>query len=294
MNEILFFKTFSLVGGMLVITSVGARINKAYETTQEAVLTIGGTFLTLFIVYSLRDDFPTNLLALAAFSFCIGWSIGPTITMFGESFKFRKYRQKIGLKSKVIEKKKSFWGGDENKKTVFFYLDSPEKLFESDSPEMVEVRKTFKKDVLANDKDPYSQKWQNNIFFAMVATTLSVFMTAAIVYFSDTDFGFMGSFLFFALIGLIIVRLLKAWVIKDSSFSMIQTGAGIVIFTLYLIYDFNRLEKAMAKGDESWGTAVDLAVNIYLDIVNLFLLILEALSESNKPIIKELKLYNSQ
>ena len=281
MNEILFFKTFSLVGGMLVITSVGARINKAYETTQEAVLTIGGTFLTLFIVYSLRDDFPTNLLALAAFSFCIGWSIGPTITMFGESFKFRKYRQKIGLKSKVIEKKKSFWGGDENKKTVFFYLDSPEKLFESDSPEMVEVRKTFKKDVLANDKDPYSQKWQNNIFFAMVATTLSVFMTAAIVYFSDTDFGFMGSFLFFALIGLIIVRLLKAWVIKDSSFSMIQTGAGIVIFTLYLIYDFNRLEKAMAKGDESWGTAVDLAVNIYLDIINLFLLILEALSESN-------------
>ncbi len=281
MNEILFFKTFSLVGGMLVITSAGARINKAYETTQEAVLTIGGTFLTLFIVYSLRDDFPTNLLALAAFSFCIGWSIGPTITMFGESFKFRKYRQKIGLKSKVIEKKKSFWGGDENKKTVYFYLDSPEKLFDSDSPEMVEVRKTFKKDVLANDKDPYSQKWQNNIFFAMVATTLSVFMTAAIVYFSDTDFGFMGSFLFFALIGLIIIRLLKAWVIKDSSFSMIQTGTGIVIFTLYLIYDFNRLEKAMVKGDESWGTAVDLAVNIYLDIVNLFLLILEALSESN-------------
>jgi FtsH-binding integral membrane protein len=62
---------------------------------------------------------------------------------------------------------------------------------------------------------------------------------------------------------------------------MIQTGVGIVIFTLYLIYDFNRLEKAMARGDESWGTAVDLAVNIYLDIVNLFLYILEALSENN-------------
>ena len=62
---------------------------------------------------------------------------------------------------------------------------------------------------------------------------------------------------------------------------MIQTAAGIIIFTLYLIYDLNRLEKAMERGDESWGTAVDLAVNIYLDIVNLFLLILEALSESN-------------
>ena len=281
MNEILFFKTFSLVGGMLLITSIGARINKAYETTFEAVLTIGGTFLSLFVVYSLRDNFPINLLALSAFSFCIGWSMGPTITMFGERFKFRKYQKKIGLKSKVIEKKKSFWGGNENKKTVFYYQDSPEKVFEYDSSEMIEVRNKFKKEVLAQDNDPYSQKWQNNIFFAMVATTLSVFMTAAIVYFSETDFGFMGSFLFFALLGLIIVRLLKAWVIKDSSFSMIQTAAGIIIFTLYLIYDFNRLEKAMGQGDESWGTAVDLAVNIYLDIVNLFLLILEALSESN-------------
>ena len=71
MNDILFFKTFFLVGGMLLITSIGARVNKAYETILEAVLTIGGTFLTLFIVYSQRDDFPTNLLALAAFSFCI-------------------------------------------------------------------------------------------------------------------------------------------------------------------------------------------------------------------------------
>ncbi len=281
MNETLFFKTFFLVGGMLLITSIGARINKAYETTMEAVLTIVGSFLTLFIVYSLRHDFPTNLLALTAFSFCIGWSMGPTITMFGERFKFRKYSQKIGLKSKVVEKKKSFWGSNENKKTVYYYKDSPDKIFEYDSSEMVGIRNKFKKEILAQDSDPYSQKWQNNIFFALVATTLSVFMTAAIVYFSDTDFGFLGSFLFFALLGLIIVRLLKAWVIKDSSFSMIQTGIGIVIFTFYLIYDFNRLEKAMAYGDESWGTAVDLAVNIYLDIVNLFLLILEAMAENN-------------
>ncbi len=281
MNDILFFKTFFLVGGMLLITSIGARVNKAYETILEAVLTIGGTFLTLFIVYSQRDDFPTNLLALAAFSFCIGWSMGPTITMFGERFKFRKYSQRIGLKSKVVEKKKSFWGGNENKKTIFFFEDSPKKVFEYNSPEFIKIQNQFKEEVLSKDKDPYSQKWQNNVFFAMVATTLSVFMTAAIVYFSDTDFGFLGSFLFFALLGLVIIRILKEWVIKDSSFSMIQTGIGIIIFTFYLIYDFNRLEKAMVQGDGSWGTAVDLAVSIYLDIINLFLLILELLSESN-------------
>ena len=62
----------------------------------------------------------------------------------------------------------------------------------------------------------------------------------------------------------------------------LKTYAGIVIFTLYLIFDFNMLEKRIANGDESWGTAVQIAVNIYLDIINLFLYILRALAESNK------------
>ena len=41
------------------------------------------------------------------------------------------------------------------------------------------------------------------------------------------------------------------------------------------------LEKRIANGDESWGTAVQITVNIYLDIINLFLYILRALAESN-------------
>ena len=50
---------------------------------------------------------------------------------------------------------------------------------------------------------------------------------------------------------------------------------------LYLIYDFNALEKAIARGDNSWGTAVDIAVNLYLDIINLFLDLLEILAASD-------------
>ena len=50
-----------------------------------------------------------------------------------------------------------------------------------------------------------------------------------------------------------------------------QSYAGIVIFVLYLVYDFDRLEKANASGDASWETAVDIAVSLYLDIINLFM-----------------------
>ena len=51
--------------------------------------------------------------------------------------------------------------------------------------------------------------------------------------------------------------------------------------SLYLVYDFNRLEKLAAKGDESWSAAVRLAINIYLDIINLFMDLLQLLGESN-------------
>ena len=44
---------------------------------------------------------------------------------------------------------------------------------------------------------------------------------------------------------------------------------------------FNALEKAIARGDNSWGTAVDIAVNLYLDIINLFLDLLEILAASD-------------
>ena len=40
-------------------------------------------------------------------------------------------------------------------------------------------------------------------------------------------------------------------------------------------------EKAIAAGDNSWGTAVKIAVNLYLDIINLFIDLLEILASSD-------------
>ena len=39
------------------------------------------------------------------------------------------------------------------------------------------------------------------------------------------------------------------------------------------------LEKQMNAGDESWSTAIKIAVNLYLDIINLFLDLLQILAE---------------
>ena len=38
MDDLLLVRTFTLLGGMLIITTIFSRINKAYETTTEAVI----------------------------------------------------------------------------------------------------------------------------------------------------------------------------------------------------------------------------------------------------------------
>jgi len=284
MLNLLFAKTFLIVGGMLVITTFFSRINKAYETTSEAIITIIGSFIFLFAIMFFDDSFPLNIILVSIFSGFIGWSIGPTISVLGESFKMKKYKKQAGLLSKsvVTEKKtatEKFFGAEDKKKTMFYEKSNPLELFDSESEKykllIEEIRSS-------NDfkKDNYHQEWQNVVFQAMFATTIAVLASASIVFTSSFDFGIMGGFLFIALIILILMGILNYFIFKSKKYSLIRAYFGVLIFTGYLLYDFNMLEKQMNAGDESWSTAVQIAVNLYLDIINLFLDILYILAES--------------
>lgn len=246
MFDILFARTFIIVGGMLMITAIAARINKAFETAKEMWITIVGTFAFLFAIIFFADIYPLNLLLVAIFSALIGWEIGPTIEHFGKRFKMRKYLKSRGV---VIEKRQKIT--DEQKK---------------------EFEQSF-------DVNQYQREWHNVVFQAIFATALATFSTAGIVFLTSIDFSFLGGFLLIALIMLVVMGLLNIFFFRSKIFSLVRAYIGAVIFTLYLIYDFDRLEKM--AGDESWGTAIDIAVNIYLDIINLFLDLLEILAESD-------------
>ena len=279
-------KTFLIIGGMLIVTTIAARFNKALETKTEATIAIGGSFLTLFICFILADQYPINLWACAAFSGFTGWILGPAVGNIGYAIKFNKFGESKGVKVKEVsnepESFKDRITGANALKHVEFYFDTDDEeihYFKSDSPEMLALREEFDATILAHG--PYCQEWQNLLLQATLATCVAVLSTAAIVAFSSTDFGFLGPFLFIALIALVICELFNKFLFKTKRSRRLKTYAGIVIFTLYLIFDFNMLEEKIADGDESWGTAVQIAVNIYLDIINLFLYILQALAESN-------------
>ena len=283
--NLLMSRTFLILGGMLIITTITARLNKAYETSTELFITVGGSFLFLFSVMIFADSYPINLIVVAIFSGFIGWSLGPTIAYIGESFKFRKYLKSKMVLSKSIKREQSptFWekfmGANEEKKTGYYYKSEPSKIFDRNSNEFKELKDDFDKNVLHHDR--YNQEWQNVVFQAMVGTTLAVIIAGTIVAFIPTDFSFLGIFLWIALLALIVVEILNAFVFKSERRRVLYSYCGVVIFSLYLIYDFNYLEKAIAAGDNSWGTAVNIAVNLYLDIINLFIDLLEILASSD-------------
>ena len=283
--NLLMSRTFLILGGMLVVTTITSRLNKAYETTLEAVFTIGGTFLFLFMVMIYGDSYPLNLVMVAIFSGFIGWSLGPTIAYIGEKFKFRKYLKSKGILSKSVKKIQNptiadrLFGKADEKKFIYYYKADPTKSFDMMSDEFKKLKDDFEKTVLPHDR--YNQEWQNVVFQAMLGTTLAVIIAGSIVALIPTDFSFLGIFLWISLLALIFMEILNAFVFKSERRRLLYSYAGVVIFSLYLIYDFNALEKAIARGDNSWGTAVDIAVNLYLDIINLFLDLLEILAASD-------------
>ena len=270
MFGILFAKTFFLVGMMLVVTTITTRINKAYETTFEAILTFLGVFVFLFAITFFKDIFPLNILLVACFAGVVGWSMGPTITHFGRRFKLKRF-----LKARNIQSKKD----PKIKGKQIHYKESKEGEMQIIAEEELDnLLKEFEVEI-EKGGDPYDKKWQDIVFQAMLGTTFAVFATAALVSVSSIDFSFLGMFLFIALLLLIVVQFLNMFFFKSSQLSLIKAYFGVLIFTLYLIYDFNRLESLIAQGETSWSAAIDIAVNLYLDIINLFLDLLQILAE---------------
>jgi FtsH-binding integral membrane protein len=117
--------------------------------------------------------------------------------------------------------------------------------------------------VIADFADNYpSALWQ-----AAGATAAFVAACGAYGYATRRDLSSWARTLFWALLALIVFGLVAIFVSIPSS-HIIYAVAGLGIFGAFTIFDFNRLRRADA------GSAVVIASSIFLDIFNVFLLLL--------------------
>jgi uncharacterized protein len=103
---------------------------------------------------------------------------------------------------------------------------------------------------------------------ALLATGFMFTATAIAGFTTKRELSGLSGFLFMGLIGMIITSVIGIFVPWSNNFEMIFSGIGVIIFSIYTMYDFQRLKHYPED------RYIDAAIHLYLDIFNLFIFIL--------------------
>jgi FtsH-binding integral membrane protein len=131
----------------------------------------------------------------------------------------------------------------------------------------------------------------STIFVAYTATSITqVFFVSAATFGAVSLWGYttrrdltgMGSFLFMGLIGIVIAMLVNIF-LQSSALGFAVSVIGVLVFTGLTAYDTQKIKEMYYVGDD--GTvagrkAVMGALSLYLDFVNLFLMLLRLFGNS--------------
>jgi hypothetical protein len=113
----------------------------------------------------------------------------------------------------------------------------------------------------------------------MMAAGLTGFIFVGLTIFAFTtkkDFTGCGPYLYACLLGLILTSLLCVFFPFSPMMQKIQAGAGAIIFSFYIVYDTQLIVGGKhTKHEFECDDYVFAALAIYLDIVNLFLYLLQ-------------------
>merc|ERR1712224_504809 len=111
---------------------------------------------------------------------------------------------------------------------------------------------------------------------AFAITAVIFFGLTGYVIFSGKDFSWMGSFLFAALVGLCFASVVAIFVPALRN-NIVFPLIGALIFSGYIVYDTHRITKVFGYDDY-----IIAAIELYLDIINLFLYILQILASNRR------------
>jgi len=84
------------------------------------------------------------------------------------------------------------------------------------------------------------------------------------------DFGFLGKFLFIALIILIVAGISNIF-IQSSMMQLVIASVGALLFSVFILYDTQNIIKG------NYDSPVEAALSLYLDFFNLFISLLQIL-----------------
>ena len=124
-----------------------------------------------------------------------------------------------------------------------------------------------------------------DIVIKAVVTTVIVVGAASIYSWrcakNGQNLDFLGPALGIILITVIIVSVMNIF-IKSSALGLGLCIVSVLLFTAFLVFDLERLYSGREEGDDIFADPMIAAVGIYLDIINLFLNLLEVIDRCSR------------
>ena len=112
----------------------------------------------------------------------------------------------------------------------------------------------------------------NFIINSSLISTICIFLVflilGLVINYFHLNISWLGIVLFISLISLIIIQITTIFIHESNTFSRFTTIAGLIIFSLYILYDTNRI---LLKYKNSNVDCITGSLNYYLDLINIFL-----------------------
>lgn len=118
----------------------------------------------------------------------------------------------------------------------------------------------------------------DSIIYVFGITSAAFAVMSLVGTYTNIDLTKLGTILFMGLIGIILASLINLF-IGSQAFDLGITIVGIIIFTLYVAYDVQKI-KYIAESLEEDKASILCAFELYLDFINLFIKLIRIFGKS--------------
>ena len=120
----------------------------------------------------------------------------------------------------------------------------------------------------------YIEQLGSALVFGVLIGTILVFVLLGIVGMMMPDISPIGNYLVVTLIVFIIFSVLFIFFPIGNTVLLVLAGVAVLLFSLYTVYDFNQIRHGYVRERD----VALMALNLYLDFINLFVNILQFIS----------------
>ena len=119
----------------------------------------------------------------------------------------------------------------------------------------------------------YAAAYGPGIILQALAGTVGItFSLGSYATVTKRDFSSIGGYLFAGLIAIVLIGIVNIFIHSSFIFALLSF-AGAALFSVYIVYDIQQTRRAQ----DTVGNAIMISLNLYLDIVNLFISLLRIL-----------------